>query len=118
MGTSRPGARTTRQPAVREFLTRAQHLHGMPMTQRLVNRFIKKVQNLGVDDVGFFNWRRMGCASDDGFLTAWNGFGQLVRVLAFIKSFSPAMTRVGALIWPRSLSVYCGCVRHIVMTLR
>ena len=55
---------------------------GLPMTQRLVNRFIKKVQDFGVDSVGFFNWHRMICAWNDGFVASWNGLGQLVRVLA------------------------------------
>ena len=54
----------------------------LPMTHRLVNRLMKKVQDLDIDNVGFFNWHRMGCARDNGFVTAWNGFGQLVRVLA------------------------------------
>src|SRR5271168_3050179 len=52
------------------------------MTQRLVSRFIKKAQNLSIDNVGFLNWHGMGSAGDDGLVTAWNGFGQLVRVLA------------------------------------
>jgi hypothetical protein len=48
----------------------------------LVNRCIKKVQNFGIDDFGFFDWHRMRCAGNDRFVTAWNGFGELIRVLA------------------------------------
>src|SRR3954451_23797880 len=45
-------------------------------------RPIEKIQNFEVDTVVVFNWQQMGCAGDDGFATAWNGFGQLVCVLA------------------------------------
>ena len=47
-----------------------------------VHRFIKKVQDFGIDNFRFFDRHRMRCAGNDRFATAWNGFGELIGVLA------------------------------------
>jgi hypothetical protein len=48
----------------------------------LIRRSIKKVQDFQIDNFGFFDWHRMRSAGNDRFVTAWNGFGELIRVLA------------------------------------